>query len=142
MASLEWHGWTREPLLTERLGDWAKNAVELIVSVRAPDFPWNHPMAWAGKGTTGRHARRDLTLYTHLGEKVPEKGLQEVAPLFSCHSCPHELLLPQFPLLEPQPALLQGPPKVFHQHLPLFLHIKQQHLRKQQQAEQAFVRAF
>ena len=60
---------------------------------------------------------------------MPEKGLQEVAPLLSGHGCPHQLLLPRLPLLEPQPALLQGAPKVFHQHLPLFLQVKQQHLR-------------
>lgn len=61
---------------------------------------------------------------------MPEKGLQEMAPLLSCHSCPHQFLLPQLPLLELQSALLQGSPKVFHQHLPLFLQVKQQHLQR------------
>lgn len=95
-----------------------------------------------GKGTTtGRHTRTDLIPRTHLREKVPEEGFQEVAPLLSRHSCPHQLLLPQLPLLEAQPTLLQSRPEVFHECLPLFLQVKQQHLQRQRKGEQPFVKA-
>lgn len=67
---------------------------------------------------------------------MPEKGLQEVAPLLPRHSCPHQLLFPHLPLLEAQPTFLQSHPKVFHQCLPLCLQVKQQHLWSQQEGEQ------
>lgn len=72
---------------------------------------------------------------------MPEKGLQEVAPLLPGHGRPHQLLLPHLPLLEAQPTLLQGRPEVLHQRLPLFLQVKLQHLRRQQEGEPPFVKA-
>lgn len=71
---------------------------------------------------------------------MPEEGLQEVAPLLPSHGCPHQLLLPQLPLLEAQPTLLQRCPEVFHQHLPLFLLVKQEHLQRWQEEEQPFIK--
>lgn len=72
---------------------------------------------------------------SHLGEKVPEEGFKEAAPLLPRHSHPHQLLLPQFPLLEAQPTFLKSSTQVFHQHLPLLLQVKQQHLQQSREGK-------
>lgn len=101
----------------------------LAKNLGLPTFPGVTPWPHTGKGTTsGRRTWTEPISHTHLGEKVPEKGLQEVAPLLPCHCGPHQLLLSQLPLLEAQPALLQSAPQALHHHLPLFLQVKQQHL--------------